>query len=93
MVDLMADHDLTDFLPHIEVPTLIIAGEKDLVTPLHRSRKMAALIPRSELIILPEGSHAAIVEHPETINRRVDRFLAERVFRADALARVAPTSS
>lgn len=86
MVEVMADHDLTDFLPDVDVPTLIIAGEKDLFTPLHRSKRMAELIRGSELMVLPEGSHAAIVEHPETINLRVERFFAERVFRRDAAA-------
>ena len=79
MVDLIADHDLEWFLPEITVPTLIIAGEKDLFTPLHRSHLMHDLIPESELIILAEASHAAIVEHPRTINRRIDRFLQERL--------------
>lgn len=78
MVSLIADHDLTDDLPKITAPTLVIAGEKDLFTPLHRSRKMHELIPRSELFILAEGSHAAIVEHPDVINRRIERFLRER---------------
>ncbi|TNE89154.1 MAG: alpha/beta hydrolase [Deltaproteobacteria bacterium] len=75
MCELMADHDLTDFLPQCETPTLVIAGENDLFTPLHRSEKMAELLPNSELFILAEGSHAAIVEYPETINRRIERFL------------------
>lgn len=92
MVDTMADHDLTDFLPDIRVPVLIVAGEKDLFTPLHRSHKMHELIPNSELIVLPEGSHAAIVEHPETIERRVDRFLAERVFVGQSAARASNQS-
>ncbi len=79
MVSLMADHDLTEFLPELTVPTLVIAGERDLFTPVHRSRKMAELIPDAELLILAEASHAAIVEHPDTINQRIDRFLAERL--------------
>jgi len=79
MVGLMADHDLTDFLPQITAPTLVIAGERDLFTPLHRSEKMAELIPDAELMILAEASHAAIVEHPDTINQRIDRFLSERL--------------
>ena len=62
-------------LPGIVAPTLVIAGEKDLFTPLHRSRKMVSLLPHAELMILAEASHAAIVEHPQTINRRIDRFL------------------
>lgn len=79
MVELMADHDTEDLLPRITVPALVIAGEKDLFTPLHRSQRMARLIPDAELLVLAEGSHAAIVEHPETINRRIDRFFAERL--------------
>ncbi len=79
MVEQMADHDLTDHLPSIQVPTLVFGGENDLFTPLHRSRKMAELIPDAEITVLAEGSHAAIVEHPETINRRIDRFLQERL--------------
>jgi pimeloyl-ACP methyl ester carboxylesterase len=85
MVKQIADHDLEGFLPEIRVPTLIFAGENDLFTPLHRSRRMAECIGGSELIVLPEGSHAAIVEHPETIERRIDRFLAERVFVEQAM--------
>jgi pimeloyl-ACP methyl ester carboxylesterase len=77
MVSMIADHDLTEDLPAIQAPTLVIAGEKDLFTPLHRSRKMVSLLPNADLMILAEGSHAAIVEHPKTINRRIDRFLAQ----------------
>jgi len=79
MVSQMADHDLTDFLPQIQAPTLVVAGERDLFTPLHRSQKMHALIPGSEIFVLAEGSHAAIVEHPDVLNRRIRRFLTERV--------------
>jgi pimeloyl-ACP methyl ester carboxylesterase len=86
MVDQIADHDLTDFLPEIAQPTLIFASEKDLFTPLHRSRKMHELIRESEMIVLAEASHAAIVEHPKTINQRIDRFLEERVNVAKAAA-------
>ena len=79
MVECISEHDLEDFLPLVTVPTLIFAGERDLFTPLHRSRRMAELIKGSELVVLPEGSHAAIVEYPDTINRRIDRFLKEKL--------------
>ncbi len=79
MVSLIADHDLTDFLPEVDVPTLVFAAEKDLFTPLHRSLMMVDRIPDCELMILAEGSHAAIVEAPEAINARIDRFLDERI--------------
>ena len=79
MVECLSEHDLDEYLPHVPVPTLVFAGEKDLFTPLHRSHHMAEHIPGAEIIVLPEGSHAAIVEYPDTINRRIDRFLNERV--------------
>lgn len=77
MVTFMSEHDLTDHLPTIRVPVLVFGGENDLFTPAHRSRRMAELIPGAELMILAEASHAAIVEHPETINLRVERFFRE----------------
>ncbi len=75
----MDDHDLEGWLPQIAVPTLVFGGEADLFTPLRCSQRMAELIPNAELMVLPEGSHAAIVEHPETITRRLDRFFHERL--------------
>lgn len=77
-VELMADHDLEDHLPSVDVPVLVFGGRNDLFTPVALSERMAAAVPRGELCILEEGSHAAIVEHPTTINLRIERFLAER---------------
>ncbi len=79
MVSFMAEHDLTDHLAQVNVPTLVFGGEKDLFTPLHRSEAMTAGIPEAELCVLAGGSHAAIVEHPEAIHHRIERFLHERV--------------
>lgn len=78
-LSLAAEHSAADALPGIRVPTLVVASEKDLFTPLHRSYAMADAIPGAELLVLAEASHAAIVEHPDTINRRIDRFLRERL--------------
>jgi pimeloyl-ACP methyl ester carboxylesterase len=80
MAQEMGFHDLEDYLPTIAVPTLVFGAENDLFTPLHRSESMAHLIPDAQLTILADGSHAAIVEHPETINLRIERFFRERVF-------------
>jgi pimeloyl-ACP methyl ester carboxylesterase len=71
-------HDLFPRLPMLRVPTLVIAGENDKFTPLWTSRKMAKTIPDAELMILAKGSHAALIEQPEYINHRLDRFLATR---------------
>jgi pimeloyl-ACP methyl ester carboxylesterase len=79
MAQQMGEHDLEDRLDQVRVPTLVFGAENDLFTPLHRSAHMAELIPDAELTVLADGSHAAIVEHPETIILRLERFIAERV--------------
>jgi len=73
------DHTAQDILPDIQVPSLIIAGEQDHFTPLWISKKMHRLIPDSELFVVKKGSHAALVEQPELLNLRIDKFLQERV--------------
>jgi pimeloyl-ACP methyl ester carboxylesterase len=79
MVSLAAEHDVSDRLPEINVPALVFASENDLFTPLHRSLAMARRLPQADLLVLAEASHAAIVEHPEAINLRIERFLRERL--------------
>lgn len=81
------DHDAWPSLPGIRVPVLIIAAEKDTFTPVNISRRMATEIPGAEILVLADGSHAALVEQPDTIVHRMDRFLRERaVFPLDAAA-------
>lgn len=77
-VEQMADHSMEAQLPDIDVPVLVFGGTHDLFTPVALSERMADQIPEAELCILEEGSHAAIVEHPATINLRIERFLASR---------------
>jgi pimeloyl-ACP methyl ester carboxylesterase len=75
------EHTAQDMLPEITVPTLIIAGQDDQFTPLWISKKMHRLIPNSELFIVKKGSHAALVEQPELINLRIEKFIQERILR------------
>ncbi len=74
----MQEHDAWDLLDSINVPVLIVGAERDAFTPIRLSRQMASSIRGAELLVLADASHAAIVEQPETINHRVERFLRER---------------
>jgi pimeloyl-ACP methyl ester carboxylesterase len=74
------DHDASDLLPRIEVPTLVIAGDRDFFCPPKVAREMAEKIPGAELLLVPGGSHAATIEQPELIDLRLERFLEERVY-------------
>ncbi len=77
----LLSHDASDLLEQIHLPTLVIAGERDLFVPLRRSRELAARISGAELLVVREGSHAAMVEQPELLALSIEKFL-----RAHALA-------
>jgi pimeloyl-ACP methyl ester carboxylesterase len=78
-LDSLANHTAEDHLPHVDVPTLVVAGEKDRFTPGWLSRTMAERIPDSELLTIPEGTHTAPLEVPGLVELRVERFLRERL--------------
>jgi pimeloyl-ACP methyl ester carboxylesterase len=61
----------------LKIPTLVACGDHDLLTPDEYSRKMAACMPQSELVIVTGASHLVLLEKPGPINdgliRLVDR--------------------
>lgn len=67
----------------LRIPTLIACGDHDLLTPDEYSRKMAASLPLSELVIVEGASHLALLDKPEAINdgliRLVERALPGRM--------------
>lgn len=75
----LQDHDAADVLPTIQVPTLVFAGERDLFTPMSVSERMVELIPDAELCVVPAGSHAALIEQPQLMSLRLERFLVDRL--------------
>jgi pimeloyl-ACP methyl ester carboxylesterase len=79
MVSQASEHTVEPQLAELRLPVLVVAGERDLFTPLHRSYFMANQIPGAELLVLADASHAAIVEHPDAINLRIERFVRERL--------------
>lgn len=81
----MQDHDAWEVLPKVTVPVLIVGAERDAFTPISLSEKMAHEIPGAELFVLADASHAAIIEQPENINHRIERFIKQRtVFSSDS---------
>ena len=75
----LEEHDAWDLLPVLDRPLLVVAAEKDRFTPLWCSSKMVRETPGAELMVLADGSHAALIEQPETINHRIERFIRERL--------------
>lgn len=85
----LQEHTVEDRLPQLEAPTLVVAGEDDTFTPAWLSTRMAQLIPQAELLMIPGGTHAAPIEHPELTHLRLLRFLEERVQPAEVAPRKA----
>ena len=79
MLKRLAEHSSEDYLPDVDVPTLIVAGELDTFTPTFRSYEMHDMIPDSELLIVPNGTHIAPLELPDLTNARVEKFLSSLV--------------
>lgn len=69
--------DATPWLHTISVPTLILAGENDHMTPLAQQETLHQLIPESELEILAHGSHCPQIDLPKLVNLRVEKFLRD----------------
>jgi pimeloyl-ACP methyl ester carboxylesterase len=62
-------HDETAALTTLaKVPTVIACGGHDLLTPLANSEAMAAVLPKSELVVAPGAGHMVQLEQPEIIN-------------------------
>jgi 3-oxoadipate enol-lactonase len=70
--------DTTDSLEHIKVPTLILVGEDDKVTPPKLSELMNSKIQGSEIRIIPKAAHMSNLENTEEFNRHLAKFLAAR---------------
>jgi 3-oxoadipate enol-lactonase len=67
--------DSTPMLGTIDVPTLVVGGAEDGVTPPGVLRSMAAAIPNSRVEILEQGGHLCPLERPAAFNRVVGEFL------------------
>ena len=82
LLENVAEHSAEPILPHIDVPTLIIAGEKDEITPLYRSEEMHRAIEGSQMVVLPGGTHVGPIELPELVNNSLESFYDEHALGA-----------
>jgi 3-oxoadipate enol-lactonase len=68
--------DQRDRAAALRVPTLIICGDQDAITPPALSEELATLIPGSKLHIMPGASHLANLDKPAEFNGAIDDFLS-----------------
>jgi pimeloyl-ACP methyl ester carboxylesterase len=68
---LAAQPDYTSMLGSIRVPTLILVGVEDVVTPISFSKDMNQAITNSKLVMIEGGAHAAIIEEAQRANQAI----------------------
>jgi pimeloyl-ACP methyl ester carboxylesterase len=83
---LALDDDLRFELASVRVPTLVLTGTQDLLTPFGDAEEIAELVPGARLAALRGAAHGFMVEQAGTFNRTVVDFLDEVVARGPHLA-------
>jgi pimeloyl-ACP methyl ester carboxylesterase len=71
-------------LAKIKVPTLVLVGEEDVISPPAEAREIAGLLPSARLEVIPKGGHMAPYENPQAANTAIIRFLEQLDFPATA---------
>lgn len=79
MLRAAGEHTAGDILPRVEVPVLVVAGERDSFTPSFLAAAMAETLPHGELLLVPNGTHVAPIEQPRLVDDRIATFLRDRV--------------
>ncbi len=67
----------TDSLKDIKIPTLVLVGRKDALTPPKTMKKIAKKIKKSKFHIVPKAGHMAPLENPEFVNEKIKLFLTK----------------
>jgi pimeloyl-ACP methyl ester carboxylesterase len=71
---IMAEADLSDLLPHIAVPTLLIWGSVDARSPLEVARQFDEAIADTQLVVIEGAGHVSNLERPDLVNDAVRAF-------------------
>ncbi|MEA3184442.1 MAG: 3-oxoadipate enol-lactonase [Ilumatobacteraceae bacterium] len=72
---LAASDDLANELGNINVPTLVMVGNQDILTPRGDSEEIAERIPGAELVVISGAAHGFMIEHASTFNKILEDFL------------------
>ena len=76
-LNILRDTDLRAGLANITQPTLLIAGERDTLTPSAASEYMAQTLPNVQLQIIKGAAHAPFLSHPKVFMQHLTSFLNE----------------
>jgi pimeloyl-[acyl-carrier protein] methyl ester esterase len=73
-LELLASSDLRSAIGAISKPALVIAGDRDTLTPVAAARWLASALPQASLVVVPGAAHAPFLSHPEAVVAALDAF-------------------
>lgn len=79
LFETMLRYDGKPVLERIAVPTLIIGGKQDSVTPPKHQEEIHRLVKGSSLLMVPYGSHCTQLDMPELVNLKIEGFLKDNI--------------
>lgn len=69
--------DVRQRLSEIEVPSLVVVGDEDKLTPVKWSQYLADHLQNAKLTIIEQAGHMVMLEQPEKLNQAIDTFLSQ----------------
>jgi pimeloyl-ACP methyl ester carboxylesterase len=67
--------DVTSSLSTIKLPTLVLVGEHDAISPPAEMKEIAAAIPGADFVVVPGAGHMTTMEEPEAVNSALSHFI------------------
>ena len=72
---IVSRRDFRPQLRHVDVPTLVLCGRDDQITPLDCSEEMAVAVPDADLVVLEDCGHMSTLERPAAVNAALGNWL------------------
>lgn len=79
LLAMAARTDTSSALSNIEVPTLLLVGEQDTLTPPSVMQAMHKKITGSDMVTIPEAGHMSPLENPEAVTQSIQEFLSRAI--------------
>lgn len=73
---IMGRHDARSWLSQVEIPTLVVVGDADAITPPEHAREMAEMVEWASLVVVPDCGHLSSLERPEPVIAAMRAWLA-----------------
>ena len=64
-----------DLLAQINIPTLVLCGQHDRITPVAEMQSMAERIPNAKFVVIENAGHMSPMENPDAVNQQMAAFL------------------